>query len=425
MRQKWQSPSMWQWQPEKLTMRVDVLITKQNPNERRKSLLSSCNPLFTAIFSLLVVLLLLNASPAVAAEEKSFKEGQYEKGELRYINDVPVLIVAGTPAEIGRQKAALTGEVVNKLVDYPKKFMSIANKTEERWEKLMEMGNALRPQIPADYREEMQVFGTNAGFDKQWDLGFMTNVMVDIYRGGFSCSSIMAEGSRSSTGKPLFGHNLDFFTLGMLDKYGLVTVHRPNGKHAFASVGFPGFFGCVQGMNDAGLAIAVHEIFLSADRAPMFNPKGLPYSMCFRRILEECSTLAEAEKLLRSTERTTLLSLSVCDRREAAVFEMTPNTVAVRRGNNGLCFCTNHFRTPDLMMFAWCNRYRTFETSQSMKTLSVDDIAKKLDEVNMGRLTVESMIFETDPLILHVAMGSCPSSALPMKKVELEPLFKP
>jgi hypothetical protein len=101
----------------------------------------------------------------------------------------------------------------------------------------------------------------------------------------------------------------------MLDKYGLVTVHLPKGKHAFAAIGFPGFFGCVSGINDAGLALAVHEVYLSKDKAPMFNPKGVPYSMCVRRILEECTCLEEAEKLLRSTERTTLLSLAACDRR--------------------------------------------------------------------------------------------------------------
>lgn len=375
---------------------------------------------------LVCIALVFITAPALSAEaqEKSFKEGKFEKGELRYINDVPVLIVVGSPEEIGRQKAALTGDVVNKLVDYPKQFMQIANKSEERWQKLINMANALRPNIPEDYRTEMRTFATNAGFDKQWDIGFLTNVMIDIYRGGFSCSSIMAEASRSATGGPIFGHNLDFYTLGMLDKYGLVTVHRPNGKHAFACIGFPGFFGCVQGMNDAGLAIAVHEIFLSKDGAPMYNPKGMPYSLCFRRILEECTTVEEAEKLLRSTERTTLLSLSVCDRRKAVVLEMTPKTVARRGANDGLCFCTNHFRTPELSQFAWCGRYLTFEKSRSQKTLSVSDIAKKLDEVNMGRLTVESMIFETQPLILHVAMGSCPSSALPMKKVELQPLFK-
>lgn len=389
--------------------------------------LHSCRNLQFAVifFAFVYPVLILCPAWAIAAEERSFQEGQFESGQLRYINDLPVLIVSGSPEEIGRQKAALTGEVVQKLIDYPKKFMRSSNNSDERWEKLVAMGEALKPQIPPDYRDEMKAFAKKAGFEREWDLGFLTNVMVDIYRGGFSCSSIIAEAPRSATGGPLFGHNLDFYTFGMLDKYGLVTVHRPTGKRAFASIGFPGFFGCVQGMNDAGLAVAVHEIFLSNDRAPMFNPKGLPYSMCFRRILEECSTVEEAEKLLRSTERTTLLSLSVCDRRGAAVFEMTPKTVAVRRGVDGLCFCTNHFRTPELIMFAWCNRYRTFEKCQSLKTLSVEDIAKKLNEVNMGRMTVQSMIFEPEPLILHLAMGSCPSSALPMKKLELQPLLKP
>jgi isopenicillin-N N-acyltransferase like protein len=387
---------------------------------------SICNYQFALISIQLLCLAFLPCSvPANAAEARPFQEGQFESAELRYINDLPVLIVSGTPEEIGRQKAALTGDVVLKLIDYPKKFLRSGEVSEERRQKLVEMGEALRPQIPPDHRDEMRAFAKKAGFDNQWDLGFLTNVMVDIYRGGFSCSSLIVEAPHSETGGPLFGHNLDFYTFGMLDKYGLVTVHRPNGKHAFASVGFPGFFGCVQGINDAGLALAVHEVFLSKDRAPMFNPKGVPYSMCFRRILEECSSIEEAEKLLRSTERTTLLSLAVCDRRGSAVFELTPKTVAVRRGSDGLCICTNHFRTPELIMFAWCNRYRALEKCQSLKALGVDDVAKKLDEVNMGRMTVESMVFEPEPLILHLAMGSCPSSSLPMKKLALQPLFKP
>jgi isopenicillin-N N-acyltransferase like protein len=380
-----------------------------------------------AIISVLLIFstLLYHPSPVAAVEERPFQEGRFEGGQLRYINDLPVLTVAGTPAEIGRQKAALTGEVARKLADYPKQLMRTGNGENDRWQKLVEMAAALKPQIPPDYRNEMRAFADKGGFDQQWEIGVLGNVMVDIYRGGFGCSSIMVEASRSSTSGPLFGRNLDFYTMGILDKYGLVTVHRPKGKHAFASIGYPGIFGCISGINDAGLALAVHEVFLSRDRAPMFNPKGMPYTMCFRRMLEECSSVDEAEKLLRSTERTTLLSLAVCDRKKAAVFEMTPNTVAVRYADDGLCFCTNHFRTDELIMFAWCRRYPILEKAQSMKTLGVDDVAKKLNQVNAGRMTVQSMIFEPEPLVLHLAMGSCPSSALPMKKLELQPLFKP
>ncbi len=367
-------------------------------------------------------------SLSVAAEERPFQEGRFEAGELRYINDLPVLVVSGTPEEIGRQKAALTGDVVRKLAEYPKKLMQIGNGSQERWQKLVGMGEALKPQIPADYIAEMQAFADKAGIDRRWEMGVLGNVMLDIYRGGFGCSSIIAEAQRSAADGPLFGRNLDFYTLGILDKYGLVTVHRPKDKHAFASIGFPGIFGCISGINDAGLALAVHEVFLSKDRAPMFNPKGVPYTMCFRHMLEECSSVEEAEKFLRSTERTTLLSLVACDRRQAAVFELTPKSVAVRRANDGLCFCTNHFRTDELIVpivSRLCRRYPILEKAQSIKTLGVDDVAKKLDEVNAGSMTVQSMIFEPETLILHLAMGSCPSSALPMKKLELKPLFKP
>ncbi len=223
----------------------------------------------------------------------------------------------------------------------------------------------------------------------------------------------------------MFGRNLDFYTLGLLDKYSLVTVHRPTGKHAFVSIGFPGLFGCLSGINDAGLALAVHEVFFSRDGAPIFNDKGMPYTFCFRKILEECSTVDEAEKLLRATQRTTILSLSLCDRHGGRVLEMTPNSVASRGHYDGILACTNHFRTTELAVFKWCPRYRKLIQARDMDKLGVADVDKKLNEVNLGRMTVQTMIFEPVALKLHLAIGSCPSSALPLKTLDLKPLFAP
>src|SRR5205085_6318195 len=109
---------------------------------------------------------------------------------------------------------------------------------------------------------------------------------------------------RSATGQPLFGRNLDYPTLGFLHEYTLVTVYRPTGKHAFVSIGFPGFIGCLSGMNDAGLTIAILEVYQTRDESPAFDAQGTPFALCFRRVLEECSTAAEAEALLRSMKRT-------------------------------------------------------------------------------------------------------------------------
>ena len=135
--------------------------------------------------------------------------------------------------------------------------------------------------------------------------------------------------------------------------------------------------------------------------------------------------IEEAEKLLRATKRTTMLNLAVCDRNSGAVLEMTPRNVVLRRGEDGLCACTNRFRTKKLAVFPWCHRYAKLMKSKNLETIGLAEVAKRLDEVNQGRLTVQTMIFEPVPLRLHLAIGSCPSSGLPLKRLELAPLFQP
>ncbi len=159
----------------------------------------------------------------------------------------------------------------------------------------------------------------------------------------------------------------------------------------------------------------------------MFNPQGVPYMFCMRRILEECATVGDAEKLLRATPRTTILSVALCDRERSVVLETTPQSVVPRHGSAGILACTNHFRSDDLAVWpvpGLCNRYRKLIQSRKLDQLDVADVAKKLDQVNLGRLTVQTMIFEPAALKLHLAVGSCPSSALPLTLLELKPLFR-
>jgi isopenicillin-N N-acyltransferase like protein len=374
---------------------------------------------------LLLAALLLTASTARGGQVRVFQEARSGNAELKYIDDLPVLTVSGTPEEIGRQKAELTAEVVRKLASYPRLLLERSSR-KDRWPEYLEMGKALAQRLPADYREEMQAFADRSGIDR--DMGIIANVLPDIYRGNISCSALIVGAEKSATGGPLFGRNLDFYTLGLLDKYSLVTVHRPKGKHAFAAIGFPGLFGCLSGMNDAGLALAVHEVFFARDGSPMFNPKGMPYTFCFRQMLEQCATVEEASKMLRATERTTILSLSMCDPRHSVVLEMTPKSVVARHGNDGILACTNHFRSDDLAMWLaprFCTRYPKLIQSRKLDRLGVGDVAKKLDEVHLPGLTVQTMIFEPAALKLHLAIGACPSSALPMKLLDLKPLFAP
>ena len=84
-------------------------------------------------------------------------------------------------------------------------------------------------------------------------------------------------------------------------------------------------------------------------------------------MLEECTTVAEAEKLLRDMKRTTMLNLAVCDRDGGAIFEMTPKNLVVRPPEADICTCTNHFCSRELGVGVHCNRLPKLDTARECK----------------------------------------------------------
>src|SRR5207302_3884570 len=70
--------------------------------------------------SFFVFLVLISTSvPLRAAEPFRYPEGKHARGELRYINGLPVLMVEGTPTEIGDQIATLTASPARRMLKYP------------------------------------------------------------------------------------------------------------------------------------------------------------------------------------------------------------------------------------------------------------------------------------------------------------------
>lgn len=352
-----------------------------------------------------------------------FAEGKHNKGELRYINGLPVLAVEGAPEEMGEQLGVLGTRSALELQLYFKQLVKQQG-LEAAFPLLLRVGKSMEGRFPPDHLKELDAAVKAGGLGPDIrDLVVTGNVFWDI-KGIGGCSALVVEPDRSAGGGPLFGRNFDMPTFGILDKFTLVTIYRPTGKHAFAGIGFPGLVGVVSGMNDAGLAIACLDVRETADGSPRFNAAGTPYPLLFRRVLEECRDVAEAEKLLRDTQRTTMLNLTVCDKHQSAVFEMTPMSFNVRRAVDGICACTNHFRTKDLTTGVQCRRWDMLQKSWDLPKLAVADVARQLDAVNQGPMTVQTMIFEPAALKLHLAIGDCPTSALPLKELALEPLFR-
>lgn len=348
-----------------------------------------------------------------------YPEGEHGKGRLKYINGLPVLVVAGSAEEMGEQYGVLALRPARGILEYPVELMKTRG-LEAKWPLLVAMGKAMLTRFPEHHRAELAAMSKFSEVDH--DLLVAVNTIDDPARLA-QCSSLMVEGERSATGAPLFGRNLDYEAVGHMREYALVIVYRPEGGRAFASVGFPGLIGCLSGINDAGLALATHSVSSTSDGAPTFDRTGTPMLVTFRRILEECATVAEAEELLRSAKQTTLMNLAVCDTQRAVVFELTPRSMMVRRSEGGMLACTNHFQTKELTTGATCWRYEKLQAYMASERLSLADVAEAMRAVNQGDATLQTMIFEPEGLRLRLSFGSRLSSPGPLKELALDGLW--
>ncbi len=367
-----------------------------------------------ARFPVAGLLCLLCALTLQAKQPFRFPEGKVgDYGKLTYIKGIPVLVVSGTPEQMGTAIGKLALKPAIKVLNYPRDVLK-EFWAGFLWNRVLSIGRKMYNRFPAHYKSELEAMIKASGASR--DNVIAGNTLFDIKK-IVNCSALMVTGERSATKGPLLGRNLDYPSLGYIQKYSLVTIYKPKGKHAWVSIAFPGLGGCISGMNDAGLTVAVLESFKTRpNEGGKFNSMGMPYALCYRTLLEECTTIEEAKKKLESLPRTTIMNLVVADRKNVGVFEISPKSVIYRKDNNGICACTNHFES-ELKGEKQPNigdtfgRFRFLEKSRaSKKPITIEHIHKKLHYVSFADLTLQTMVFEPKTLKLHLALGASPSA---------------
>jgi len=379
-----------------------------------------CAPLHWT-YTLVCLLSVALSTHSATAEPFRFPEGKHGQGELRHINEVPVLVLAGTPEEIGEQVGTLARPAIKEAEHLIYGYVE-AKGMGKLFPVLLKTAGTMRGVFPADHFNEMEAISKASGMNL--DLLIAAHTMHDLLklRG---CSDIVVEPAKSATGELLFGRNTDTPPVEKLHEFSIVVVYRPTGKHAFAAVSFPGAVGIGAAMNDAGLCLGQNEILSAGDGSTRYNPLGTPSFLAARRILEECKDLDEAEKLIRELSWPTSNLFMIADRKEGRVFEVTPKNVRVIKSNEALCAATNYFRSPELVTPTNCWRMERLDKLRGARQMSVRDVAKALDDVNQGPKTIHSMIFEPGPLRGHFALGEAPSTKLPFREIDLNELLHP
>lgn len=158
-----------------------------------------------------------------------------------------------------------------------------------------------------------------------------------------ACSVIAVSGRHTADGRGLFGRNFDFFDwdLPFQQLYRTYPTETPG---RWASAGCTDvLIGREDGVNEAGLVMAQTHV------AGRTTQPGVLFSLVGRMILDRCSTVPEAVRLLKTVPHVRANNWLLMDRDDhIAVVETSPEGVAARDVSDGVAMVTNHFRTPEL-----------------------------------------------------------------------------
>ncbi|HPD16803.1 MAG TPA: C45 family autoproteolytic acyltransferase/hydrolase [Planctomycetota bacterium] len=185
-----------------------------------------------------------------------------------------------------------------------------------------------------------------------------------------ACSTFAAWGHRTRDGHVWVGRNFDFLPVKAFFSHQMLVVHEAHeGKRAFAAVTAPGMIGCLTGINEAGVFVSVHDVFLP--RRPLEGSYS-PRLLVLRRLMENCSATdlaAQAVPLLEARQQmfdnAILLAAPVTDGTPPALVFEYNNDYANDRGvtvrgpaenepelAQEMLACTNHFRKRRKQPFA-------------------------------------------------------------------------
>lgn len=218
-----------------------------------------------------------------------------EHGELRWIGGQRVALLHGTPEQIGVAHGQLLKTEALRCIDSVlNSFGTVETIRSGHWfrHKLAEAYARLAPHIPDRHKRETRAMAGALGIEP--GLAETLNVFPEL----FHCSGFAVFGTATKRGKLYHGRVLDYMTTIGLQDAATTFVVAPEGKIAFANVGYAGFIGSVSGMNAESISLGE----MGGRGEGRWD--GVPMATLMRRALEECDSLDDVKELWENSPRT-------------------------------------------------------------------------------------------------------------------------
>ncbi len=232
-----------------------------------------------------------------------------------------ILLVAGTPEQMGAAHGVLLRDKALKLMDRVLYTVGGADTIHSGvWflDRMEEIHRRTSPHIPPRFLAECDALAKAVGVSQR--MGRYANLFPER----FHCSGVAVRGKASLGGQVLHARVLDYMRDIHLQTAAAVVVFLPEGHNAWMSLGYAGFVGTVTAMNEKGLAIGEMGGRGEGDW------DGLPMSFLLRDVMERASTVEEALRILRAAPRTCEYYYVVSDKsRSMAAVHATPSELVV------------------------------------------------------------------------------------------------
>ncbi|MBL8892296.1 MAG: peptidase C45 acyl-coenzyme A:6-aminopenicillanic acid acyl-transferase [Planctomycetaceae bacterium] len=222
-------------------------------------------------------------------------EAQVENGELRWVDGQRLVLLSGTPEQVGFAHGQLLKSQSMACIDSVlHAFGTVQTIQTGRWfRRDLEAAYArLRPHIPEDHLIETRALANSL------EISAETMEVLNVFPELFHCSGFAVFGDATLDGKLYHGRVLDYMTMIGLQDAATTFVIAVDGKIPFVTVGYAGFIGSVSGMN--------HEQVSLGEMGGRGEGQwdGVPMATLMRRGLEECHTLQDVIDLWSNNPRT-------------------------------------------------------------------------------------------------------------------------
>ena len=325
--------------------------------------------------SLLFLVFLISCSEK---EETSTENKVNTVAKVSYVENsttkIPVVVVSGTPYEMGYQLGAATKDEVHKCM---LGFLDLAQKSEAVLTDAV-LDNAWETMLPyIDKRFIDELKGLAAGAEVDYEKLRRAHMIPVV--SSYACSGVAVWGDATANGDLYHIRNLDFTMGAHLQDYPVIVVYKPNNGIAHIQTSFAGYIASHSGMNAEGVVLG--EKGASPSSEYPYNYDGIHFSILFRSMLYDAKNLEAALKTIEDAKLIKRYFLYISDGKK----ESMGAAIAV-------------VTTPDEVKLAI---YKENESPKGSNYKGVDnciyhtmdnDIAYASLELNKGKFDAEKMI---------------------------------